>query len=771
MQQIFEQLYQNIRFLLLGQEDVPVSPEDAFYTQQMQYLQSMEARATQIIACELMGTLQHTPVQIAQRGYLFESCPMQLRDKTGSSQITLSFDKLKTLALAYALQGSCYYHKQALLVFLTTALDFICTECYAPQKEQYGNWYDWEIGTPLRLVDVIGLLYPELTQAQIACYTDAIYFFCPKTGGTDPKNVGANLLWKSSIVLMNAIYRQDIAGVTSAAADIETVLATVQVQDGFHADGSFIQHQNKAYNGGYGKAVLITLSNMIYALKGTPYAFANMSLIAERIQVSYLPFLVNNSMMDLVRNREVSRSGGQDLVMGKQVIRAILLLADCMPEAQKQQLQDYLKACLQMENEILQDVAKAFLEYYLTLAHVTLARRLMTDALIVPAPPLQGFYPYLTMAKFVQRTLRYTAGISCCNETAVAYEVVNTEGQCLWHLSDGMLFIYGDDIGKYANHYWGTADKHRLPGTTVLRQENAPNFRAGESNHSDVLGHNEIENVCAQVAFGIDNGAYSQKSYFLFEGEIALLTSGISSVDTAHPVETTVEQCLAEGAEIHLNGKQLGEELFALSDIPVETLHYQQCKNGQDQMGYWFPPQTVLQMKKEQRTQSWLCMNEYEKFRDEAQYQNTFFTAYADHGCAPSGDSFAAVLLPQASKERLASYQARPAIAILENSSACHAIYQKNAATYAYAFWQRMPYTSGMIKVDNPCCILIHETEEYYQVSVAPLVYQDVPLVQIELALCCKGVLYARNEVDAKYSKTQVQLHSRTARYQVKLIK
>ncbi|WMT41359.1 hypothetical protein RE628_01935 [Paenibacillus sp. D2_2] len=50
---------------------------------------------------------------------------------------------------------------------------------YNPQKATYNNWWDWEIGSPQSLADIITLMYPVLSAQQIKDYTDTIDRFIP----------------------------------------------------------------------------------------------------------------------------------------------------------------------------------------------------------------------------------------------------------------------------------------------------------------------------------------------------------------------------------------------------------------------------------------------------------------------------------------------------------------------------------------------------------------------------------------------------------------
>lgn len=92
---------------------------------------------------------------------------------------------------------------------------------------------------------------------------------------------------------------------------MKDVFKYVENGDGFHRDGSFIQHTYYAYNGGYGKALLCTIAPMMHVLHDTPYEIAYEDgceqIIFDMIFEAYEPLIYGGRFMDMAREREISR--------------------------------------------------------------------------------------------------------------------------------------------------------------------------------------------------------------------------------------------------------------------------------------------------------------------------------------------------------------------------------------------------------------------------------------------------------------------------------
>ncbi|GLX71159.1 hypothetical protein [Paenibacillus glycanilyticus] len=92
-----------------------------------------------------------------------------------SGEVTLAFSKLREMALAYSTVGSTYYNDAALLTKIKDGVAWMIQNVYVVNNtNQFDNWWEWEIGAPLQLEDVLIMTYSSYTAAEIAAYVAAI---------------------------------------------------------------------------------------------------------------------------------------------------------------------------------------------------------------------------------------------------------------------------------------------------------------------------------------------------------------------------------------------------------------------------------------------------------------------------------------------------------------------------------------------------------------------------------------------------------------------
>src|ERR1039458_5354179 len=177
-----------------------------------------------------------------------------LASATISAQITSAWSRLKSMALAWATPGQNLYGDAALLADVRSAAAWLEENRYnARVPKEYDNWWDWEIGTPLQLGDLLVLLHDQLTPEETAKYAAAIDRFDsdPRVMIVSTVSTGANRVWKCMGMLLRAIAVKDAAKLQLASDSLGAVFPYVTSGDGFYQDGSFIQHGRHPYTGGF----------------------------------------------------------------------------------------------------------------------------------------------------------------------------------------------------------------------------------------------------------------------------------------------------------------------------------------------------------------------------------------------------------------------------------------------------------------------------------------------------------------------------------------
>src|SRR5690606_3499913 len=101
-----------------------------------------------------------------------------------SAQLTAGFRRIKTMAVAFSTPGSRLYSSSGLRKSIVHALDWMYERRYNECSGRYDNWWDWEIGVPLQLNDIMALMYDWLGPDRISRLAGAIGRWMPEVSMT-----------------------------------------------------------------------------------------------------------------------------------------------------------------------------------------------------------------------------------------------------------------------------------------------------------------------------------------------------------------------------------------------------------------------------------------------------------------------------------------------------------------------------------------------------------------------------------------------------------
>jgi len=692
------------------------------------YLSDVNQRAT-----EIWNSLIKKPTGTDTRTCLFADLPITSRDKTGSSQITLTYDRLRSLTLAYKMPNTDFSGNANVFSEIIAALNMMSSKHYSTSQSgsgtgssgAYGNWYDWRIGTPLRYGDLLMMLSDELTAAQMSQYVAPIL-----SNNKAVDLTGANLTWIAGIVAQAGVLIGDADKLTSAKTGLQSVFPYVTTGDGYYADGSFVQHTNYAYTGGYGKALLATIAPLMYVLKGSAWEITYADNVEQNFYdmlfAAYEPVIYGGRMMDMVREREISRFANQDHIPGRQAIRAIVLLLDVLPQTHKTRAESMLKSWLQdstVMKQLCSDPLEGFLEYYLPPHVITKAQELLDNADITPSETLITHKTFASMDRVVHRQANYGFGISMSSTRIKNTEGTNDEGLRLWHIADGMTYLYNADKSMYADHFWATVDYQRLPGTTVARVTRGTKDGYGTTNPNAWAGGADLDEYGAAgmqftgMGTGTSRTLKANKSWFMFDDEIVAIGSDISLTSGTASVETTIDnkKIKADFSNvITINGEvqtRTGSSDALNGTHPnVEWLHITGDQGSLTDVGYCFPNKATINAIRETRNGSWDLVNIYEKYVDTTPRQNNFATFWFNHGTPPASASYAYIILPGKSANETQAYNANPDIEILQQNATLHAVHENKLNITAINFWAAGKIAG--IQSNAAASVVLHENAD-----------------------------------------------------------
>lgn len=592
-----------------------------------------------------------------------------LTSTTLSNHVTTSFKRLATVATAWAVPGTVQYGDTALRDLLLAGIDWMLTNRYGPEHTRFDNDWDWEIGSALALNDAAVLLYDVLGAERLARITAAVRGYTP-----DPNlwradrqiATGANRVWISTVVAVNAVLRDsgdDLVRVRDALSDVEgsganSVLAFNDASaasegtgEGFYSDGSFLQHYKHPYNGGYGKELLNNLSRLLNLLAGTAWTVTDPDLDNVRLWVDegFDPLLARGDVMASVCGREIARPSKQGHASAQTVIEAVVRLIPSFPGETADRFTALVKQW------IAEDTYRDFLAVT-DLASLVAARSVIASPVQARGPRV-AHKQHPRMDKAAHHRPSFALGISAYSSRIYNYESIQNENLHAWHLSDGMVLLYTDDLGHYSEDYWPTVDPARLPGTTVLTGR--PTDAAGQRTTStaDWAGGTALPGTTLG-AYGMELRAFGSslhglKSWFCLDDVIACVGSGISA--DAGTAETIVEnrKLRDPAAALLVNGQAApaGTGWSARLD-QVRWLHV--AGTG----GYVFPEPVTLHGLREDRTATWREINL--KYGTDTPVTRPYLTLWQDHGSAPDGAGYFWLQAPMASAERTKQWSSAP---------------------------------------------------------------------------------------------------------------
>ncbi|MES2597781.1 MAG: polysaccharide lyase family 8 super-sandwich domain-containing protein [Verrucomicrobiota bacterium] len=646
---------------------------------------------------------------------------------TISAHVSTCYQRLRTMALAYAQAGSSLQGNASLLTDIVGGLDWMNANRYSEAVTPYDNWYDWEIGSPQSLNDIVVLLYDQLSASCFMNQMRAVERFDP-TAETftfnNTYNTGANRTDKACVVAVRGALVKESNKLVSARNSLSPVFTYVTSGDGYYTDGSFIQHGAHPYTGGYGADLIDSLGPTLAMLNSSTWAVTdpNLTNLYRWIYDSYDPFLFRGAFMDCMRGRGVSRSGSEEHARGHDVIKSILQIADFAPTADALAYKRMAKAWISA------DTARNFITSN-TLPAVLRAKAVLADSAITPRPELTGHRRFPGMDRVVHWGTNYVFALSMSSSRIYNYESINSENLHGWYQGDGASYLYNTDIDAYSSAYWPTVNSYRLAGITVDSQTRADAASQSTYSTKSWVGGADILDLYGSAGFELDASASTltaRKSWFMFDDEIVMLGSGITSTDN-RSIESIIENRRLKVTTSPITVDSIVKHAASWSETMTNVGWAHVAATG----GYVFPGSATLKGMREARTGQWHDINAGGSTTPQT---NTFATLWFDHGSNPTDATYASIQLPGRTAAQTAAYAASPHVTILENSAAVHAVREGSLGITAAHFWNDGTRGAGLITVDKKSAVLVREASLQLDVSVSDPTQLNAGTVTLDLA-------------------------------------
>ncbi|EKX65688.1 polysaccharide lyase 8 family protein [Streptomyces ipomoeae] len=669
--------------------------------------------------------------------------------------ITQSYGRLWTMTEAYTQPGTGSTGDTGLLADVLRGLGHLSATVYNPSTTRYGNWWEWQIGSPRLLMDIVAALYDRLTPAQRDDACAAVDHFIPDALLRDytGTSTGANRVDLCRSVALRGILGRAPEKIALARDALSPVFPYVTQGDGLYADGSFVQHTWVAYSGTYGQVLLDGLGRLFALLAGSTWEVTdpNRQIVLDSVERAYAPLLYDGLVMDSVNGRAISRGHlksddrhvmRSDHFHGQGIIAAIALLALGATAEERRRWYGRVKGWMERDTVTPILTARQF-------GVADLARLHTVAASPVPAAPEPvGHRLFAAMDRAVHRRPGFAVNIAMASDRIAHYECGNGENPRGWHTGAGLTLWWAEGLGgradQYTDWFWPTVDWYRLPGTTVstkrLADREGGEWGAPKPAVRWVGGTTDGEYAAiGQHLKGLGSTLEAHKSWFCVADSVICLGAGISCTDGV-PVETVVDNRNL-GEPTAPTASSASASSTAASASAFVRGHGWAHLEGHG--GWVLPEGGTLRALREDRTGAWSDIN---TGGTTERRTRRWQTLWLDHGADPTDAAYVYVLMPGASRRAVAARAAdRRWLSVLANDRACQAIHVQDLGVTAANFWGAG--TAGPLTVSAGASVLLRRGRGTATLCVSEPPRTGGP-IEITYAGAVRSVLRADDSVE-----------------------
>ena len=595
----------------------------------------------------------------------------------------LALDRLQAITVAYHKEGNALYHDEEVINKLNKAIVY-----WGKMNPSSSNWWENQIGVQLRFSRIALFMESIVSKDAMDIMLNKLLEKTPVKYGT-----GQNNLWFDQNYVYYAIITENGTKHTNSTGfkkldlkelvdDYLSYCLVVQTDDNtaeaVQVDNSFYMHGRQFYSNGYGMSMFRDMSFWIYMLRETSYAFEQdvIDLMADYM-IDGTSWTIRGDIMELYLGyRPYDYDVGYDNYAAEYI--------------------DPLKRMIESDPDRAD-------EYQAILDNIQ-GKNTVNGK--------NGNY-YMWRSGYASH-MRDGYGV---NIKMDSNQIIGGEWRGSWsgYDKDGGQLIYWTssaastitvDGDEYTNVY-PTYDWAHCPGTTTAARivqdyANAGRFTNG-TEHTIGVSNGKYGNTAYDMN---KKGTQVKKGYFFFDDEFVALGSGINSTEGVN-IHTTLNQCEAE--DVNVGGQSVAE------GTKEQIYNTNWLYNGK--VGYVFLENTDVVVRNSVQTNNPSLWDEAKKNETPAT-----FTAYLDHGLKPSNDSYAYIVVPNTTAGAVSQYAGNTPVTVIANNEKVQAVRHDGLKQTQINFYQAgsLEYKDGyIITVDQPCSIIIDESEDTRKISVA----------------------------------------------------
>lgn len=494
---------------------------------------------------------------------LFGKTPVTL-----TTHMTNQYAMLLTMARAYGTYGCEYYKDPQLKRDIMFALDWLYENLYG--KDEMNNtgwksmrdydWWDWFVGTPANLCEILLIMEDELNPKLIEKYLEPFLYAQTILRTNLGVDTAASRVYGCTLA---AALLEDFTRMTEQVTHYNLMLKPVEEGMGVQEDGLYITHEYFAYSAAYGSTSLLDRLTAVESILGgtkfefaTPYKYNSCKWMYE----TFAPIMFNGAITSAQSGR--FRASAQ-FTETQYISYAIASMIDFIGVFGKD---DDVKLKQLIKRNVIDENKSAIISR-LEIDQATTLVQILEDTSI-PEEPYYKSKVYYSGDSVAHQRDDFGFAVAMSSSRIAAWESIGGTNITGWYQGDGMLYTYMDnDPNAYNYNYWMNVNPYHLPGTTVDTQTRTPasisdsslaltkeQFVGGaqmdeeysvaamqlRTHNSESLNPNVTTIAPGGDAPNHKSSLVAKKAYFLFDDEAVALGADINA-DDGYEVQTVVE--------------------------------------------------------------------------------------------------------------------------------------------------------------------------------------------------------------------------------------
>lgn len=643
-------------------------------------------------------------------------------DMKSGIQILNSYNAIKNIAKGYATRGTKFYKNEEVKNQIIAGMDWLYDNAYHEGLPEIGNWWHWELGIPKAVNDILILMNGGIPKEKVEKYLGATKFFQPDArysgagatasySSTPDKRVstGGNRTDTAMISFLRGVLLEDKVEVKNALEAVTEVGEYATKGDGFYKDGSFIQHNNVAYNGTYASVLFNGLGGILYLVKDTEFEIKSKKLdnIYEAILNGYGYLFINGGMNDSVSGRAISRNKTSDLSRGRDVINSLAMLSEGASDEYRVRLQELIKTNIFSNNSF------NILEMSGNRTILGILRDIVEDESI-KTRNIVGNKMFHSMDRAISKNKNGGAVALSMHSSRIAnFETMNGENLKGWFTGDGMTYIYGNDSSAYTE-FWPTVDMYHLPGVTnslKVRGDRSGERRGITTPKAWVGGVNNGELFVGMDMLSWNKALKVKKSYlFTEDGVVAVYGDSLSSNEGE--IHTTIDNRILKDGKLLINGKEIDKT--TVIENPKDLTIMFVGNYPEETIGYRIIDAPKVEIRFEERKGNWKSIGG----TDSKEVVKKYVTIYINHGKNPKDQKFSYLIFPMFKEEEVKNYNLN-SLKLVQSDEKIHAVEDSENRVVRINFWKDLPVKFRNIRSFSTASMIVKEDNNELLIAVS----------------------------------------------------